>query len=180
MYDHLTSWCKSDLPPPAFPLSLHDPSFGKTSTALPPFLPPSLRGSVWTLCSLCCVLQADARPPRSTCHGRRSLWLTTGCPSPRPRSGTHPAEVRTERLPRFTSKNPSLQTLVWFLVVQLCFLINYFWFAHFWWTACLCLCLVIDGHSHTIPYPTTPSFLCCIMGNLFFRALLISAHIVAS
>lgn len=69
-----------------------------------PSLPPSLRGSVWTLCSLCCVLQADARPPRSTCHGRRSLWLTTGCPSPRPRSGTRPAEVRTERLPRFTSK----------------------------------------------------------------------------
>ncbi len=51
---------------------------------------------------------------------------------------------------------------------------------YFWWPACLCLCLVIDGHSHTFPYPTTPSFLCCIVGNLFFRALLISAHIVAS
>lgn len=42
-------------------------------------------------------VQADARPPRSTCRDRWTLSLTTGCPSPLPPSGTPPTEVRTTR-----------------------------------------------------------------------------------
>lgn len=59
------------------------------------------------LCVAFSPVQADARPPRSTCRDRWTLSLTTGCPSPQPRSGTPPTEVRTSR-PRCPPGLPSL------------------------------------------------------------------------
>lgn len=90
-------------------------------------------------------VQADARPPRSTCRDRWTLSLTTGCPSPLPRSGTPPTEVRTTRrqcppgflFPPFPFlfiplHLPPPLTLIWFLVFFF-----YYYNCRLWWPACL-------------------------------------------
>lgn len=156
----MTCLCKNERTPPApLRMSLQEFCFGNIWRSL-----PSLAGSVWTLCSLCCALQADARPPRSTCRGRRSLSLATGCPSPRPRCGTHLAEVRPERL---TSPNPRL--VFWFFSSVSHDMIFFFLF-YFWWSACSSLCLVIGSFSH-LPYsPNLPCFRVASWVIVYYRA----------
>lgn len=113
-------------------------------------------------------VQADARPPRSTCPDRWTLSLTTGCPSPLPRCGTPPTEVRTSRrrqcptgLPSSplrsppSSSSPSLHpppSSDLFCFLFFCFLLLDV--LHSWPAGGLpaCLCLV-TGH----PPPSTPS-----------------------
>lgn len=81
-------------------------------------------------------VQADARPPRSTCQDRWTLSLTTGCPSPLPRSGTPPTEVRTTQrqcppgylFPPYSSPS-SHPNLFLFLF--------YNYNCRLWWPACL-------------------------------------------
>lgn len=105
-------------------------------------------------------VQADARPPRSTCRDRWTLSLTTGCPSPLPRSGTPPTEVRTTRrqcppgflLPPLSlpihpppPSHPPPVTLIWFLVFF------YYYNCRLWWPACL---PVLGDWSFTTYSPT--------------------------
>lgn len=89
-------------------------------------------------------VQADARPPRSTCRDRWTLSLTTGCPSPLPRSGTPPTEVRTTRrqcppgflfpLPFPSSSSPSFSTFPFSSYPNL---VLFYYNCRLWWPACL-------------------------------------------
>lgn len=123
---------------------------------------PSLTVSVWTLCSLCCALQADARPPRSTCRGRRSLSLATGCPSLRPRCGTHLAEVRPERL---TSPKPPSGVLV------LQFSFSWINFPFHFLVACLLEPVPGDWSFSHFPYSPPPCFCVASWVIVYFCAL---------
>lgn len=113
------------------------------------------------------LVQADARPPRSTCPDRWTLSLTTGCPSPLPRSGTPPTEVRTSRrqcppgllfLPLLLLIPSPLLTLIWFSLVILITVV------------CgglpACLCLVI-GHLPPAASSCHALGLVCIVGSNF-------------
>lgn len=176
----ITSWCKSDPPPPALPSeSLHDPSFGKTSIALP----PSAVAHGVSMNALLSVLRSAGRCSASTVNlprqtepvinNRLSKSSATLWNSPcRSKNGAAPAFHLQKSLPRLVFGS------------SVVFLMNYFWFAHFWWPACLCLCLVIDGHSHTflIHFPTPQPPCSCVASWVIFSSVhfLISAYIVAS
>lgn len=166
----MTCLCKNERTPPATPAWVSRSFFGSIWPSL-----PSLAGSVWTLCSLCCALQADARPPRSTCRGRRSLSLATGCPSPRPRCGTHLAEVRPERLTSPTPP-PNPRLVFWFFSSVFHDMIFYFLFL------VVCLLEPVPGDWFILTpslFTPPPLFSCCIVGNRSVL-FLIGPHIVTS
>lgn len=136
-----------------------------TFTAFPNQGPPAPRPPCEQLLSVAfSPVQADARPPRSTCRDRWTLSLTTGCPNPLLPSGTPPTEVRTTRRqcpPGFLLPSLPLSLFIPFRLPS-CYPNLVFWFFFYydyncrlWWPACL---PVLGDWSFTPP-PPLPSLL---------------------